>query len=142
MATRDDLPTVQTSLNSNGAASSGGNKDSFSPVRIRPIQRASTMGDIANTSSPTSRRRGSQITTDSQGEMTSMRSSVDDLLLPKSTSIDHEVGSSHFHSTPLLFAILPALGGILFEGGSIILTDFSIIALSCIFLNWSLRLPW
>lgn len=140
----EDISTRHSNSNSNGAASSTSCKDSFSSaVRLRPVPRAQTMGDTTNPSTPIMKhRRGSQITTDSQGERTSIRSSVDDLLLPKSTTNDYELGSSHFHSTPLLFAVLPALGGILFEGGSVILTDFSIIALACIFLNWSLRLPW
>ena len=114
----------------------------FSPIGIGSIRRSQTFGDSTSSSPLGRQRRSSVLTTDSQAEGISMRSSVDDLLLPTSPTKGHEHGSSHFHSTPLLFAVLPALGGILFEGGGVVLTDVCIIALSCIFLNWSLRLPW
>ena len=127
---------------SSGQRSPNSSKRPFSPIGMGPIRRAQTLGDITNFSTPGNQRRNSVLTTDSQAERISMRSSVDDLLLPTSPTKGHEHGSSHFHSTPLLFAVLPALGGILFEGGSVVLTDICIIALSCIFLNWSLRLPW
>jgi len=53
---------------------------------------------------------------------------------------DHEV--THWHSTPLAFAILPALGGLLFKNGSAFVTDALLLGLAAIFMNWSIRLPW
>ncbi|KAK3676509.1 hypothetical protein LTR78_003785 [Recurvomyces mirabilis] len=56
---------------------------------------------------------------------------------------DHEEAEvTHWHSTPLAFAILPALGGLLFKNGSAFVTDVLLLGLAAIFLNWSLRLPW
>jgi len=53
---------------------------------------------------------------------------------------DEEV--THWHSTPLAFALLPALGGILFKNGSAFTTDVLLLALAAVFMNWSIRIPW
>lgn len=50
--------------------------------------------------------------------------------------------SSPWHSAPLAFALLPAVGGMLFTNGSSIITDVMLLGLAAIFLNWSVRLPW
>lgn len=72
------------------------------------------------------------------------QSSTDDLLLPKPsvTGLEHSHDSSAWHSAPLAFALLPALGGMLFKNGSSIITDIMLLGLAAIFLNWSVRLPW
>ena len=124
------------------ASATASGRDIYSSVKMRPLQRAQTLGDITSSPAPLKRRRSSLFTADSQAEKSSMRSSAPSLIIPTTSNNHHEEGSSHFHSTPLLFAVLPALGGVLFEGGSVILTDVCIILLACIFLNWSLRLPW
>lgn len=49
---------------------------------------------------------------------------------------------THWHSTPLAFAILPAVGGLLFKNGSAFVTDVLLLGLAAIFMNWSIRLPW
>ena len=49
---------------------------------------------------------------------------------------------TNWHSTPLLFALLPAVGGVLFKEGAAVVTDLLILGLAGIFLNWSVRLPW
>ncbi|KAH9811721.1 hypothetical protein Tdes44962_MAKER05869 [Teratosphaeria destructans] len=53
---------------------------------------------------------------------------------------EHEV--TNWHSSPLAFAILPALGGLFFNGGSAFVTDALLLILAAIFLNWSIRIPW
>lgn len=50
--------------------------------------------------------------------------------------------SSHWDSAPLAFALLPAVGGMLFTNGSSVVTDIILLGLAAIFLNWSVRLPW
>lgn len=45
-------------------------------------------------------------------------------------------------SAPLLFAVLPAVGGIAFKNGSILLTDLSLLVLAAIYLNWCIVTPW
>ncbi|CAK3834354.1 Hypothetical predicted protein [Lecanosticta acicola] len=49
---------------------------------------------------------------------------------------------THWQSSPLAFAILPAIGGLLFKNGSAFVTDALLLGLAAIFLNWSIRLPW
>lgn len=73
-----------------------------------------------------------------------IRSTTDDLFLPRPAKQGHdiEVGTSHWHSIPLLFALLPAIGGMLFKNGSHIVTDILLLSLAAVFLNWSVRLPW
>jgi len=49
---------------------------------------------------------------------------------------------SHWHSSPLAFAFLPALAGLFFTNGSAFVTDVLLLILAALFLNWSVRLPW
>lgn len=74
----------------------------------------------------------------------SFQASTDDLLLPKPSGADHHEmrQSSAWDSAPLAFALLPALGGLLFTNGSSVMTDVMLLGLAAIFLNWSVRLPW
>ncbi len=75
----------------------------------------------------------------------SLRSSTEDLLLPRvngSEQLHHIHEPSHWHSIPLGLALLPAVGGLLFQDGSAVVTDITLLALAAIFLNWSVRLPW
>ena len=70
---------------------------------------------------------------------------VDDLLLPKPSATGRDASthdSSAWDSAPLAFALLPALGGMLFTNGSSVITDVMLLGLAAIFLNWSVRLPW
>ena len=74
-----------------------------------------------------------------------MQSLSDDLINPTTSRTseqrdDEEV--SAWHSTPLAFAILPAIGGIFFKNGTAFVTDVLLLILAAIFMNWSVRLPW
>ncbi|ODH51122.1 hypothetical protein GX48_02734 [Paracoccidioides brasiliensis] len=75
----------------------------------------------------------------------SIKSSTDDLILPrvdsKTTPLAHN-NESHWQSIPLALALLPAVWGLLFTNGSAIATDMTLLVLAAIFLNWSIRLPW
>lgn len=107
---------------------------SQSPLRQRPLGRASTFAD---TSSPLRQRRSSTFSD-------SIFSSTDDLLLPKARSVglEAEAEHSHWHSAPLALALLPAVGGLLFHNGGAVITDATLLGLAAVFLNWSVRLPW
>jgi hypothetical protein len=74
----------------------------------------------------------------------SFASSTDSLLLPKpnKTGEGEKHESSHWDSAPLAFALLPAVGGMLFTNGSSVVTDVMLLGLAAIFLNWSVRSPW
>lgn len=92
------------------------------------------------------RRRSSTLASDFSLEeaQKALRSSTDNLLLPKASMSGRNNGAelSHWDSAPLVFALLPALGGMLFKNGSSIITDVMLLGLAAVFLNWSVRLPW
>lgn len=52
---------------------------------------------------------------------------------------DHEI--THWSSTPLAFAILPAVSGLVFKNGSAFVTDALLLTLAAVFMNWSIRVP-
>jgi hypothetical protein len=110
-------------------------------LRIRPPpsrSAASAAGGI-----PLNRRRSSLFSDSFSETQRSLRTSTDDLLLPRANdqgTFDHD--PSHWHSVPLGLALLPALGGLFFQNGSAIITDLSLLVLAAVFLNWSVRLPW
>jgi hypothetical protein len=109
-------------------------------LRHRPLGRAATFSD---TSTPPNRRRPSLFSDSVSEARNSIRSSTDDILLPRangSEDLDHE--PSPLHSAPLVLALLPAVGGLLFTNGSAHVTDVTLLFLAAIFLNWSVRLPW
>ncbi|KAI9892338.1 MAG: hypothetical protein M1814_001539 [Vezdaea aestivalis] len=115
----------------------------LSPQSHRPLGRSSTFAE----SSPLNpdRRRNSILSDYSLDDArNSLRSSTDDLLLPKVHSSDHDRAneSTNWHSMPLAFAFFPALGGMFFKNGSAIITDVMLLGLAAVFLNWSVRLPW
>ncbi|KAE8441434.1 hypothetical protein EG329_004960 [Mollisiaceae sp. DMI_Dod_QoI] len=94
---------------------------------------------------PAIRRRSSNFSDYSLREARkSFQSSTDNLLLPKPSATGLEVKheSSHWDSAPLAFALLPALGGMIFTNGSSVVTDIMLLGLAAIFLNWSVRIPW
>ena len=109
-------------------------RQSDSPIRSRLLGRALTVTDISN---PLRHRRSSNLSD-------SIKSSTDNLLLPRATSADLETNHepSHWHSAPLALALLPAVGGLFFENGGAVVTDLTLLGLAAVFLNWSVRLPW
>ena len=75
----------------------------------------------------------------------SLRSSTDDILRPdvtRNSTNSKQTEHSHLHSAPLALALLPAIGGLLFQNGGALFTDVTLLVLAAIFLNWSVRLPW
>ena len=134
-------PTSNKSSGS-AAASSSGLNFANAPARQRPLSRAATFADL-----PEARdgRRSSMLSDFSlEDARNSIRSSTDDLLLPKvhAGRPDGIQEPSVWHSSPLAFALLPAVGGLLFTNGSAVITDFTLLGLAAVFLNWSVRLPW
>ena len=126
------------------SSSPTGGRRSPSPSRLRhrPLARSATFAD----GSAQAYRRKSPLFSDNVSETRkSLRSSTDDLLLPRvdgSGQVAHENDTSHWHSIPLGLALLPAVGGLLFQNGNAVVTDITLLALAAIFLNWSVRLPW
>lgn len=111
-------------------------------LRQRPLGRAAT---FAEPSIPLNRRRSSIFSETFSEARKSLRSSTDDLLLPRiNPAQEHQDAdeSSPWHSLPLGLALLPALGGLFFKDGSALITDITLLALAAIFMNWALRTPW
>lgn len=88
-------------------------------------------------------RRNSTLSDSLSEARNSIRSSTDDLFLPRvAKGEDPATDESHWHSAPLGLALLPAIAGVFFQNGSVFVTDVTLLVLAAIFLNWSVRLPW
>lgn len=112
-------------------------------LRHRELSRAPTFTaeDSAHFSNP---RRNSTLSDSVSEARNSIRSSTDDLLLPR-VSRQNDVDmqdESHWQSAPLGLALLPAIAGVFFQNGGAVVTDITLLILAAIFLNWSVRLPW
>ncbi|KAJ5602985.1 hypothetical protein N7537_005941 [Penicillium hordei] len=91
-----------------------------------------------------SQRRNSTLSDSLSEARNSIRSSTDDLFLPRVAKGHDAIPAeeSNWHSAPLGLALLPAIAGIFFHEGSSFVTDVTLLVLAAIFLNWSVRLPW
>jgi hypothetical protein len=118
------------------------------PPQLRQRSQGLRLGsDASAPPGPGLRRRSSNFSDYSLNEARrSFQSSTDELLLLKpprdAGAPPAEQESSAWHSAPLAFALLPAVGGMLFKNGSAMITDFMLLGLAAIFLNWSVRSPW
>ena len=123
--------------------SSGHAPKSTSPLRHRSLGRVEKSSEAPNFKD---RRRSSLLSDYSLDDARALlRSSTDDLLSPRPNVSGRLVGNdemSNWHSAPLAFALLPALGGLLFQNGGAVVTDIMLLGLASIFLNWAVRLPW
>jgi hypothetical protein len=141
----DDSPSARSSTPTSGAPLRRvlTSEESAQFRQRPPTNRFSTSATEAPT--PGVRRRSSNFSDYSLNEARrTFQSSTDDLLLPKPSVAGFEPSheTSHWHSAPLAFALLPAIGGMFFKNGSSIITDVMLLGLAAIFLNWSVRLPW
>ena len=114
---------------------------SLSPLRHRSVARTPSMAEVMRSNAP---RRSSLMTESLEDARQSIRSSTDDLLLPRVRNGGFNATNepSHWHSAPLALALFPAIGGLLFTNGSAVITDVTLLILAAVFLNWSVRLPW
>lgn len=112
-------------------------------LRQRMLNRAATFSEGAQPIQPL--RRRSSILSEYSDTRHSFRSSTDNLLRPGGNDMDTLTSSeeaSFWHSAPLAFAILPAVGGLLFQNGSAVVTDILLLGFGSMFLNWCVRAPW
>ncbi|KAI9784023.1 MAG: hypothetical protein M1816_001105 [Peltula sp. TS41687] len=126
--------------------STGG--DGMSPItslneeaRPRSAHFPSRIGSMT----PKDGRRGSMRSAYSVDESRgSIRSTADALLDPRPAGSDMHghPETTNWHMAPLVFALLPAVAGMLFPNGSAVVTDVTLLALGAIFLNWSVKVPW
>lgn len=119
-------------------------RSTLSPLRQRGPGRTGTLAETYSTNLRRTSSLGSTFSDSIDDARHSIKSSTDDLFRPQAKSpdvlTDHE--PSHWHSVPLALALLPAIGGLCFEKGSVVVTDVTLLGLAAVFLNWSVRLPW
>ncbi|KAL9125702.1 MAG: hypothetical protein Q9217_005131 [Psora testacea] len=130
-------PPISTQLSSVAKNTA---RSSLSPLRPRTSSGLLRTAAFADTYPSLKHRRSSNFSDSAQ----SLKSSTDDLLLPRAKSAEEVVNHepSHWHSVPLALALLPAAGGLFFENGGAVITDVTLLGLAAVFLNWSVRLPW
>jgi len=136
MAVKED---VKPPNGASGTTAKSTGTNSMSPLRQRHLGRASPFAaDLANP------RRSSNMSGSVDDARQSILSSTDDLLFPRvqNGGLERHQEPSHWHSAPLAMALLPALGGLLFQNGSAVVTDLTLLGLAAVLLNWSVRLPW
>jgi len=134
--------TMSPPTNGGGTpAAKSTSRPDMSPPGQRPLGRASAFAEVSHL---LTHRRSSNFSDSIDSTRQSIKSSTDDLLLPRARSPDIISGHepSHWHSIPLALALLPALGGLFFQDGSVIVTDMTLLILAAVFLNWAVRLPW
>lgn len=111
-------------------------------MRQRLPHRQSSNGSLRSPPPELPRRRSSILSFSSLEDATN--SFTDDLLNPSSTKKlkkQQREEDSNWHSTPLAFAILPALAGLFFNNGSAFVTDALLLGFAAMFMNWSIRIP-
>lgn len=137
-------PSASARVNGNGKGASS----AISPpptLRGRLSTRTLSSRDPPSSAGaqPLSRRRSSILSFTSFDDT---RHSAGDFIRPGLGLDDdieaHHEEPSHWHSSPLAFAFLPALAGLFFTNGSGFVTDVLLLGLAALFLNWSVRLPW
>lgn len=104
-------------------------------LRQRMLNRASTLSEGVQPSRPLDHRRSSLFSDISSDTRPYSRSGAKDA----ETSLEEP---TLWYSAPLVFAILPAIGGLLFKNGNGFVTDILLLGVGGIFLNWCLRAPW
>jgi predicted component of type VI protein secretion system len=156
-ASNDDATVAWNANSDNNIVSPGTNNTTttFAPPSITiatpPIseaarQRRSLQAKMESSTSSHSRprRRSSTFSYSSLEDATT--SFAEDFISPRTFNASKRLTDvedvTNGHSTPLAFAILPAIGGLLFQNGSLFVTDILLLVLAAIFLNWSIRLPW
>lgn len=90
------------------------------------------------------RRRSSTLSDFSLSEARrSFRDGTKDILNPNAAEAESTDDNSSMLSTfPLVFALLPAIVGLFFEGGNALITDVMLLGLVFIFLRYTITQPW
>jgi hypothetical protein len=109
--------------------------DETAQLRRRPLPNQST----TDKSFEPLRRRSSTFSDYGLNETT--KNLRDEILNPGGPGMQGHT-SSNWASIPLVFALLPAVGGILFKNGSAVVTDVMLLGLAAVFLHWSVTQPW
>ncbi|KAK7737733.1 hypothetical protein SLS53_006352 [Cytospora paraplurivora] len=120
--------------------------DDTSQSRRKPSLSSFYSSDHAE--SPTTQRlqrRSSTLSDFSMSEARrSLRDSTDDILNPSGAKdgVAAHDSPGALAALPVAFALLPALFGVMFEGGSALATDVMLLGLVFIFLRYTITQPW
>lgn len=118
--------------------------DEASQFRRKSSLASFPSSDHAESPSQRLQRRSSTLSDFSLSEARrNLRDSTDDILNP--SGAQHELSSGNsgiLAALPVAFALLPALFGVLFEGGNAIMTDVMLLGLVFIFLRYTITQPW
>lgn len=114
-----------------------------SQLRQRMLNRAATFAEGVQSSPSRPLRRRSSLLSDLSDTRHSVRSSTDNLLknndMNKLTPMQE---STHWLSSPVVFAVFPAVAGLLYQNGAAVLTDIFTLGLASWFLHWCCTFPW
>ncbi|KAJ8605051.1 hypothetical protein MRB53_041563 [Persea americana] len=135
-----EASTENAASTSKTSAVSNGESNIESQVRQRLQQKVNGRPAPSPIASPISqaRRRSSIISYASLGASSSFH---EDLINPTKGGREDEREITHWSSTPLAFAILPAIAGLFVADGSAFVTDALLLGLAAVFMNWSIRVP-
>lgn len=148
-----DLPSIPSTASASGPVPSGHpfrrsvtSDDASQPLRRRPVSMQSfPSSDAGEPPLEPLRRRSTTLSDFSLSEARrSFSHGTQNILNPSAAKHADETreASSVMSSLPLAFALLPALVGVFFEGGSAFITDFMLLALVFIFLRYTITQPW
>lgn len=118
--------------------------DEASQFRRKPSLVSFPSSDYAESPSQRLQRRSSTLSDFSLSEARrNLRDSTDDILNPSGAKHAMSNGNSGaLAALPVAFALLPALFGVLFEGGNAITTDVMLLGLVFVFLRYTITQPW
>jgi hypothetical protein len=115
-----------------------------SQLRQRMLNRAATFAEGAQPSPARPLRRRSSLLSDLSDSRPSFRSSTDNLL--RNTDAQDKLVSvqdgAQWLSSPVIFAVFPAVAGLLYQNGAAVLTDMFTLGLASWFLHWCCTFPW
>ncbi|KUI59191.1 hypothetical protein VP1G_06449 [Cytospora mali] len=118
--------------------------DEASQFRRKPSLTSFPSSDYADSPSHRLQRRSSTLSDFSLSEARrNLRDSTDDIFNPSGAKDEMVHGNTGaLAALPVAFALLPALFGVLFEGGNAITTDVMLLGLVFIFLRYTITQPW
>lgn len=115
-----------------------------SQLRQRMLNRAATFAEGAQPPPTRPLRRRSSVLSDLSDTRHSIRSSSDGAL--KNTDALDQASAledgHHWLSSPVIFAVVPAVAGLLYQNGAAFLTDLFTLALAAWLLHWCCTWPW
>lgn len=113
-------------------------------IRRRPISLVSLPSSDTGDSPEGLRRRSSTMSEFNLPEARKyLRDGTKNILNPSAERTEPaNDGSSMLSSLPLAFALLPAIVGVFFEGGSALITDVMLLGFVFVFLRYTITQPW